>query len=202
MSFFLNHLTESNSSDHWDISGFDIGSLDQTITRIYLVAHENEFNQGSSSRPVLVNQWSIYLAISRTRSVQVDFGVGKKGVVRLVDKDDTQCFLRRSTGAFVLAISLVKHRRRRMESPIHLKVQDVLTILIRNGRDRYKVQNDDAVADDSRFWMYTVVSDFVKEGIVEEKDRARVWKVINRYWPFPKGSRSVACPIVKGVFVS
>ena len=81
-------------------------------------------------------------------------------------------------------------------TPIHeFTIQQAIEMILNQGLDRYNFTEDE---EGCRFWIYTLIQDFAKEGWIAEECREQVKEVLSFYWVYPEGN--VTRPMEEGTF--
>lgn len=67
-----------------------------------------------------------------------------------------------------------------------------------NGRDRYEFKKVSPAGEGCRFWVYTIISDLEKAGVVPGGSGLVAWDAVSMYWRYPEGCEPRA--VTKGTF--
>ncbi|KAI0071367.1 hypothetical protein K474DRAFT_1607040 [Panus rudis PR-1116 ss-1] len=175
----------SNLDGNWGTMRFRMSSLASVVSSIHFVAHENIDNIGGDGQSP-TNHWTFFLTLEDGSFVHIDATPnepGRPGMIVLENSTSVpvEDHIHEVSGTVLLGTT----------------VEDVLAVLIKNGRDRYKFH---PIGEGCRFWLYTISLDFADAGIVDSSVAEDARDALSKYWPSPNGTPAVSRPMARGEF--
>ena len=171
---------------NWDSEKFILAKSSEQIFAIHLSGYMNGKNEGDEEGRSPTNHWAAFLEHSKKHSVRLDMmpGYGSDGLKGMLEISSKPYVSTRNAIKIISFPTIGKPT-----------VQNVIDVISRNGRDRYKFTED---YEGCRYWMYIFISDLEDAGIIDDGCGGTAWEALSKYWRSPSGSESRI--IEKGVF--
>ncbi|KAI0868959.1 hypothetical protein GGS24DRAFT_480429 [Hypoxylon argillaceum] len=164
--------------ENWNQDGLNTEDLAATVGTIHLVAFPNPINACRDGGIASTNHWCLFLGFLRVdRSVRIDIvpGNGSDGLlgsIAISSKDYAYTDNR-------------AHKLSYQVNQQHLIVGDVIELLRRNGRQRYRFTPE---REGCRYWTYVVIRDLERAEILSPGAAHQAWEAMSRYYHAPSSS--------------
>lgn len=160
--------------------------MEQPIVRFNLCAYAANQPTEAPTHRSPTNHWVCFLELATDGSVKVDMTPGGGndwlgGIIMLESKPDKKTSSNIKTMAF-----------ESLQSPT---VATIMSLITKNNRDKYTFTRD---GEGCRFWIYTLISDLEKAGLVAEGSAVEASNTLSYYWS--SSIESQPRPIDEGVF--
>lgn len=160
-------------SHHFITTTLHKPDLDEVVKQIHLCGYSIDIDLEYSRNRRPTNHWTMFLEVSRSRSVKVDMNPGGGidlllGSIQLDSKDYDMSD--RATKYITIA------------PECEFTVGDVITVMMENRRDQYTFTKE---GEGCRYWMCTVVTDLAHAGKIPIESVTDVVRILRSYWASP-----------------
>lgn len=162
--------------DNWEKLRFKDEDLDAQVEVIHIAAYINHGNIGSDNGDPPTNHWTTSLQISGDGSVCLDMmpGWGPDGLRGKIVASSEDC-VHASDVSHVVTFHVAEGTT----------VRNIMELINKSGRQKYTFTE---AFEGCRFWIYTVIGDLEKAGVVTDNESAqRAWDGVSYYHKDPTG---------------